>query len=86
MSEEEILTKIKANQISIEQAFQELNNIGYCPALVNDDEGRWAVSFEGYQEVVLSDVPQDLHTSFFIEAKQWDSDIRKALIIALSNN
>ena len=70
--------------MSVEQALQELCEIGYCPNLLNDDDGRWAVAFDGFQDVVMGDEAQDINTSFFVEAKQWHSNIRQALIIALS--
>lgn len=84
MTHEEILAKTKNEELSVEQALQELCEIGYCPNLLNDDDGRWAVAFDGFQDVVMGDEAQDINTSFFVESKQWHSNIRQALIIALS--
>ena len=84
MEHEQILAKTKNEELNVEQAFQELCEIGYCPNLLNDDDGRWAVVFDGMQSVVMGDEAEDVSTSFFVEAKQWHSNIRQALIIALS--
>lgn len=84
MTHEEILEKTKNEELTVEQALQELCEIGYCPNLLNDDDGRWAVAFDGFQEAVMGDGAQDISTSFFVEAKQWHSNIRQALIITLS--
>jgi hypothetical protein len=86
MTYEEILKKTESKELSIEQAMQELSEIGYCPALLNDDDGRWAVTFDGFQTVVTGDEAQDVHANFFIEAKKWHTDIRQALIIALKDD
>lgn len=84
MTYEEILLKTKNEELSVEQALQELCEIGYCPNLLNDDNGRWAVTFNGIQSVVMGDEAEDVSASFFVESKQWHSNIRQALIIALS--
>ena len=84
MTEEEILLKIKNKELTVEQSLQELYEIGYCPNLLNDDAGRWAVAFDGMQSVGIGDEAKDVSTSFFVQAKQWHSNIRQALIIALS--
>ena len=84
MKHKDILAKTKNEELSVEQALQELCEIGYCPNLLNDDDGRWAVAFDGVQDVVMDDEAQDISTSFFVEAKKWSLNIRQALVIALS--
>ena len=62
---------------------QELCDGGFCPALVNDDNGKWAVTFLGMQSVVSEDEPHDVSILSVVEAKSWHEDIRQALIISL---
>jgi hypothetical protein len=50
---------------------------GYCPVLLNDDDGHWAVSCEGIQK--LSDPSDAVHTTFFVEKKEWRDSIREAI-------
>jgi hypothetical protein len=49
------------------------------PGLVNDDNGNWAVSASGMQNVVCGDEPSDVETTFFIEAKDWKPTLREAI-------
>jgi hypothetical protein len=51
-----------------------------CAALVNDDNGHWAVSTTGMQNVPMQDTPEDIQTTFFIEAKDWKDSIREAIL------
>ena len=83
---DEILEKLKNSVINSEQAMERLSEIGYCPDLLNDDNGHWAISFEGYQTVALSDDPQDINTEHYILACQWKTTIKEALIYALEND
>ena len=48
-------------------------------ALINDDAGRWAVSFDGMQNIPDNDKATFISTSFFIEANQWKPTIREAI-------
>jgi len=52
---------------------------GSCPALICDDNGHWAVAFDGMQNVPEGDDAQDIVTSFFIEKDGWFEDVRTAL-------
>lgn len=56
------------------------------PGLVNDDNGHWAVSDRGMQNVVCGDEPSDVQTSFFIEAKYWRPTIRAAIELYLDES
>jgi hypothetical protein len=51
---------------------------GSCPGLINDDNGHWAVSEAGIQNVVTG-APKDVQTTFFISAKQWRRSVRAAI-------
>lgn len=56
---------------------------GACPALVNDDNGHWAVVFDGIQSVSHGQKPMDVSTTFFIKAKDWKNTIRQAIDTAI---
>ena len=49
------------------------------PGLLNDDNGHWAVSVEGVQNLPMDDGPADIQTTFFIEAKNWRPTLRGAI-------
>lgn len=48
-------------------------------ALVNDDNGHWAIADSGFQNAVSGDAPQDVQTTFVIEAHKWKNSIREAI-------
>lgn len=52
---------------------------GGCPALVNDDNGHWAVVEDGMQSLPDGPDPQFISTSFLIEAEQWHDSVRGAI-------
>lgn len=83
---EVILAKVKSGEISIEQALQELCETGSCPNLLNDDDGRWALVFDGFQDLVIGDKAQDINTSFFVEARYWKDTIKEAVIYSLTED
>jgi hypothetical protein len=80
-----IKQRVEGRIINCEQALESLAEIGYCPVLLNDDNGHWAVNFGGYQAVPISDEPESISLNYFIEAKKWKDSIYEALIWALSN-
>ncbi|OKO75187.1 hypothetical protein AC629_34290 [Bradyrhizobium sp. NAS80.1] len=48
---------------------------------ISDDFGRWAVSFNGAQNVPDdTSIANDICTSFFVEAKDWKPTIREAIL------
>jgi len=51
---------------------------GWCPNLLNDDAGNWAVVTEGVQNVPM-DPPCDIQTTFWVEKHQWKNSIREAI-------
>jgi hypothetical protein len=51
---------------------------GWCPCLVNDDAGHWAVVGDGMQNVPIN-APCDIQTTFFVKAHQWKNSVREAL-------
>lgn len=48
-------------------------------ALISDDNGHWAVSGDGMQNVPSSGRPEDIQTTFFVEADRWHPSIREAI-------
>lgn len=81
-----IIKKLKDNKINCEEALELLTKKGFCPNLLNDDNGHWAVAFDGFQNVPVGDEPGDIFTSIFIEKSRWKKTIREALIYSLENN
>ena len=65
--------------LTFEFIFEELASLGQCPCFLNDDNGHWAVTSDGYQEIAKDDKPQDLETHFLVEAKYWKNTPREAL-------
>jgi hypothetical protein len=51
-----------------------------CAALINDDNGHWAVSTTGMQNVIVGDGLGDVQTTFFIEAADWKRSVREAIL------
>lgn len=84
MGYEEVTTRLKNREINCEQALESLAEIGYCPNLFNDDNGHWAVKFDGYQTIPIGDDPENISTTCFIEAKEWKDSIYEALVYALN--
>jgi hypothetical protein len=86
MKYEEIVSKVKNREINCEQAFEDLSEIGFCPNLLNDDNGHWVVKFDGLQNSPMSDEPENISKTCFIEAKDWKDSIYEALVWSLENN
>lgn len=79
--QEEILELIKTNFDILEFDFvmEQLSHLGWCVNLLNDDNGHWAVTCDGYQNLVYGDEPEDVETHFFVEAKEWQNSPKDAL-------
>jgi len=77
----EILNTIKkyGELLPLEFIMMQLSNLGWCPNLLNDDNGHWAFASDGFQNVVYGDEPEDVETSFFVEAKYWKKTPKEAL-------
>jgi len=76
--------KLYFDQLPIDFIMEQLANLGQCPNLLNDDNGHWAVTCDGYQNVVFGDEPADVETSFFVVAKDWKNTPREALLTYLN--
>lgn len=65
---------------------KELNALadkGYCPALLFDDDGRWALVFDGTQPANLNSNAQSMYTTFFVDADSWKDTIEEAVEYAI---
>ena len=69
---------------TVESALEWLADNGYCPALVFDDNGLWAVTGAGSQGINLP--PQDMGMSYFVQADQWKPSIRDAVAYFVAQN
>jgi len=57
---------------------------GYAPQLVYDDNGNWAVSFDGVMPVPQADPPDEpLMVSARVEPHEWRSTTREAVDAAM---
>ena len=52
---------------------------GGCPALVFDDNGHWALAGGGWQTVPMGEDPEDVVTTFIIEASRWADSAPEAI-------
>ncbi len=82
---DKILLKLKNKEINCEEALEGLSKIRHCPNLLNDDNGHWAVSFDGFQNVPIGDDPEDISSTIFVEKSNWKDTIYDALIYSLEN-
>lgn len=55
--------------------------MGY--GLISDDNGHYAVSVTGIQNVPMTDEPCDIQTTFFVEAAEWKDSARDAIDAAM---
>lgn len=69
------------NQITLEQVFELLERNDYSPSLVHNDNGHWAVTFNGMQE--LQDEPEDATMILVVEKDEWKPTVREAVIYML---
>jgi len=78
---QEIYSKLEQNfsNLTIDFIFETLTSLGGCPNLLYDDDGRWAVTDDGYQNVNTTEEAIDIKTSFFVEKEKWEDTIYKAL-------
>lgn len=60
-------------------ALERLVAQGDCPGIINDDKGHWAVTGVGMQSIQPGPGPDDVETSFFVEAGQWRNSLREAI-------
>jgi len=83
---EEILRYIKLyfENLPFDFIMDQLANLGQCPNLLNDDNGHWAVTSDGFQNVPKGGEPDDIETHFYVEASEWKDTPKEALLHYLS--
>jgi hypothetical protein len=86
MTHKKILSQLKTGKINCEQALEELSKIGYAPNLLNDDNGHWAISCDGFQNVPKGDDPEDISTTIFVGTDKWKNSIKEALLYWMEND
>lgn len=82
---EELLQQFKDRELTCEDLLTLLSELGYCPNLLNDDGGRWALTSDVYQSVPEK-YPSDIESSFYVKKEYWKKSIREAVIFSLKNN
>ena len=80
---DKIWKKLKDKKISCEQALEALAEIGFSPNLLNDDNGHWAVVFDGLQSIAAGPDREDCMTTAFVRAENWKDSIYDALVHSL---
>lgn len=75
----QILTLIRAgcNTLPIDFIIEELTKLGWSPSILYNDNGKFAVTSDGYQ--TISDKTEDTTIMCFIEKNDWKDTIREAL-------
>lgn len=76
--------RFSRKEITLEQLLDLLADDGYCPNLMNDDNGHWALVFDGFQNVPLGNDPDDISSCVWIERKYWKDNIRGAVLFRLT--
>ena len=77
----QIMEKIDAhfNELEVDFILQTLTHLGHAPAVVFDDNGLWAVSGTGMNQVVTGRQRIEGAMHIIVEKKYWHTTIRKAL-------
>lgn len=69
---------------SLEWVLERMTLAGYCPALLFDDDGRWALTFAGTGPMTVgADV--DHFITNFVAADQWHDSVMAAVLTAIEN-
>lgn len=83
MSITELKEKFEAKTIGLEELLKKLTLIGYCPILAFDDNGHWAMTFDGLQNTIQGPEPQDLAATNFFNREFFQPTVRAAVINCL---
>lgn len=71
----------------VEEVFQRYANRGYSPALVSDDDGRWAVSDMGSQPIPGENGhTENVCIASWVTPEQWKPTIREAVALFVADN
>lgn len=76
----QILDLIKEDHKNLPFDFiiEELTKLGAAPNILYDDAGHFAISGEGFQNVV-EDGPEDVQLTCWVDKKDWKNSLREAL-------
>ena len=68
------------NILDLREQLEEWANCGLCPAVVNDDDGRWAISFDGASPVTCGEkFGDDVALTTFVSPDAWKDNLLDAL-------
>ena len=67
------------NEYTIEEVLENMTRFGNAPCLVNADNGKFAVSGDGYQPLVYGDQLITGSIKVMVEAHMWKRTIREAV-------
>lgn len=76
--------KHASNKCRADRVLETLAKMNYCPCLLNDDFGNWALVFDGYQSVPENPgEPDELDSHFLVEKESWHPTIFEAIQYAI---
>ena len=64
-------------ELPIDFVIEELTKLGQAPSILYDDNGNFAITGDGTQDVVFE--PSDMTITHFIKKEMWKPTIREAL-------
>ena len=75
----EHLLSANFDNLPFEFILHQLSRLGMSINVLNDDNGHWAVTADGYQSVAYGDEPVDVDSHFWVGARHWKPTLREAL-------
>ena len=77
---DEIFDRLKAWRYNLPYEFiiEELTKLGQAPCILYDDEGHFAITGDGFQNVVMGEAT-DVEIVHFVEKELWKDTMRGAL-------
>ena len=70
----------------VDYILETLTKFGSAPNLIYDDNGFFAITEDGYQQVVIGSQKIEGNFTVYVEKKQWKKTIREALYYHLTYN
>lgn len=80
---EKFIIKLNSGEMTVEEILVKLAKREFAPALLNDSNGHWAITFNGFSSVPKGDEPENTYLTFFVEEDRWKETIHQAMIYAL---
>jgi hypothetical protein len=80
MKLKKIKKRFKSGKLNFEKTMELLSKKGFSPSLVHDDNGHWAISGDGIQNIPTENKTQDVSLTVFVELKKWKKTIKKAML------